>query len=243
MKLPLTCFKCMDDKEQFMLDLLERKLYSVTINDSGIYKMTCDRGHTSYTMLQNEKFEILFDMGIYAFQDGYYRESISSFVASLERFYEYSIRLFCTINKIDDDVVSSTWKNVSAQSERQFGAYCFLYLLIMGEPPKVIANKYTTFRNKVIHKGYIPNENETVEYAKVIYDFIMNEIIKYQSKYGVYREEMTFKRLLRLHNEAQEGMFVNVATSCLSTSLSLTPPINQFPPFDEVIKNHRNEFK
>lgn len=235
MKLLLTCFKCMELNQS----MPQNSLYNVTMTDSGLINMTCMRGHTSYTMLQNEKFEVLYEMGIYAFQDGYNRESISSFAASLERFYEYSVRLFCNIKGIDDQIVDQTWKTVSAQSERQFGAFYFLYMLIFGRPPTMISNKMTAFRNDVIHKGFIPDDKETFEYAEAVYNFIMSEILKYKQMHGDNIQQMTFKRLQRLHSESQPAYLVNVATCYMPTALSFTLPNDQIPPFSEIIKKHR----
>jgi hypothetical protein len=228
----------MKDEKQFMYDMLQGKLYNVTINDTGLYKMTCERGHTTYTMLQNGKFEILFDMGIYAFQDGYYRESVANFAASLERFYEYSIRLFCFINGINESVVDLAWKNVAAQSERQFGAYCFLYVSLLAKTPDVISNSNIKFRNKVIHQGYIPTFEETLNYATSIYNFIMKEIVMYKRNYNNVCQEMVFRRLTRLKEKAQKDNFINVATCCLPTALSFTSSTDRIPSFEETIKKH-----
>lgn len=57
--------------------------------------MHCSHGHKTTTIVQNPKYEILFDIGANAIVDGYYREAVSSFTSSLERFYEYSIKILC----------------------------------------------------------------------------------------------------------------------------------------------------
>lgn len=71
---------------------------TLEFRDDGCYGVCCSRGHTSVTILQEQKFEILFDIGANAIIDGYYRESISSFTSSLERFYEFCIKVFCEKN-------------------------------------------------------------------------------------------------------------------------------------------------
>ena len=70
----------------------------VEICDDGKYEVTCTRGHKETVILQQQKFEILFEIGAHAIIDGYYREAVSSFAASLERFYEFSIKAFLAIN-------------------------------------------------------------------------------------------------------------------------------------------------
>ncbi len=50
---------------------------------------------------------------------------ISSFTSSLERFYEFCIKVFCENNSMNDDTYNKVWKQVSNQSERQLGAFYF----------------------------------------------------------------------------------------------------------------------
>ena len=65
-----------------------------------------------------------------------------------------------------------------AQSERQFGAFLFLYLVNEGTPfrtGKELATYDTKFgfRNKVIHAGYFPSRKEVLEFARYVYDLIV----------------------------------------------------------------------
>ena len=96
--------------------------------DDGRYQTTCPKGHTSITILQEQKFELLFDIGAYAIVDGYYREAVSSFTSSLERFYEFVIKSILLDAQMSENLIKETWNSVSSQSERQFGAFLFLYL-------------------------------------------------------------------------------------------------------------------
>jgi hypothetical protein len=105
-----------------------RPFATVEWQDDGRYEVTCPKGHTSITILQEQKFELLFDIGAYALIDGYYREAVSSFTSSLERFYEFFVASVLFENGIGEDVLTSTWKQVVNQSERQLGAFMFLYV-------------------------------------------------------------------------------------------------------------------
>lgn len=60
----------------------------------------CQKGHKNFVILQEERFETLFQIGANAIIDGYYREAVNSFTTSLERFYEFSIKVFCNGNII-----------------------------------------------------------------------------------------------------------------------------------------------
>jgi hypothetical protein len=168
MKIKLLCFECPRDYEskngEFLLDL--------EVQDSGLYDVTCPQGHRSLVCLKNQKYEVLFEFGAMALVDGYTREAVASMAASLERFFEFYVKvIFC---KYDVPYVEfkKGWKKVAAQSERQLGAFMFLYLLENQKAAELIEDKYTTFRNNVIHKGYIPSYEEVVEYGERILKFI-----------------------------------------------------------------------
>ncbi|OKY76591.1 MAG: hypothetical protein BM485_05040, partial [Desulfobulbaceae bacterium DB1] len=69
-------------------------------------------------------------------------------------------------NQIQESAFDATWKQVTNQSERQFGAFLFLYLLEQKtefDQKKYKIEELKKFRNKVIHKGYLPNEQETIK--------------------------------------------------------------------------------
>jgi hypothetical protein len=116
------------------------------VEESGLYRMKCDRGHETVTCLQQMKFEVLMDLAAYAITDGYYREAVSSFAAALERFQEFYIRVQCDRQKIAAAGVEAAWKHVSAQSERQLGAFAFAYLGANGTPPPMLSPKDVKFR-------------------------------------------------------------------------------------------------
>ncbi|PRX95313.1 hypothetical protein B0G73_1336 [Paraburkholderia sp. BL25I1N1] len=60
--------------------------------DGGRYVSECPQGDQALVDPRQQKYEALFQIGAYATEDGYYREPVSSFAASLERFYEVCAR-------------------------------------------------------------------------------------------------------------------------------------------------------
>jgi hypothetical protein len=64
--------------------------------------------------------------------------------------------------------LEAAWKQVSAQSERQLGAFAILYLREYGTPAPLLSPSMAEFRNNVIHKGYIPSRSEAVEYGDAV---------------------------------------------------------------------------
>src|SRR5690349_14819867 len=111
MRLRLSCFQCNT-----------YSLISIPVNDHGFYEVVCAKGHTTNYVLSQQHFETLFENGVHAIHDGYYREAISAFAAALERFYEFYVRLISRKNNIPQDEFEKGWKAVSKQSERQLGA-------------------------------------------------------------------------------------------------------------------------
>jgi hypothetical protein len=101
--------------------------------------------------------------------DGYYREAISSFSSSLERFYEAFVNAVSIQSGIKDDDFSASWKKVSSQSERQLGAYVFVHLLFLNLPPQLLSDQDVAYRNAVIHKGNIPSRAKAIEFANSVY--------------------------------------------------------------------------
>ena len=89
--------------------------------------------------------------------------TVAGIVASLERFLEfYSVIL--TKQGVSSEEMEKNWKLVSNQSERQLGAFFFIYL-IENETSIHLSNKHVSFRNKVIHKAYIPTYQEVMNYG------------------------------------------------------------------------------
>jgi hypothetical protein len=152
---------------------------SLDLNNDGSYDIECPQNHKTRVILQNQKFEILFEIGSLAFLDGYNFEAVASFTASLERFLEFCIKILYLTKNNELTDFEKLWKHVENQSERQYGAFLFLYF---NEFQKIedVPEKWKAFRNKVLHKGYLPSTEETFLYGQFVYDFITQLIQKFQ---------------------------------------------------------------
>lgn len=167
MKISTLCMKCLE-----IDGVPNLRMSDAEINNEFVFKTTCDKGHETFTYFQQERFELLFDMGCMALLDGYYRESVFSISASIERFHEFFIRVVSIHREIPFASFTETWKAVENQSERQLGAFYFLYLAEFSSAPPDYLNKNAAFRNKVVHKGYIPTKTETLKYARGAFEYI-----------------------------------------------------------------------
>jgi hypothetical protein len=168
MKLRIPCAGCLQNAEARAIP----EIALVEFRDDGRYEAQCAHGHQFIAILQEQLFELLFDIGAYAIVDGYYREAVSSFSSSLERFYEFFIRAVLLDKKVGEAAMRGAWNAVSKQSERQLGAFVFLYTSEFGRYPVLLTEKDVQFRNDVIHRGKIPQRQDALDYGQRILNLI-----------------------------------------------------------------------
>jgi hypothetical protein len=162
------------------------------------------------------KFELLFDLAANAIVDGYYREAVSSFTSTLERFYEFYIQVICEKSIISEDAFAATWKRVAAQSERQLGAFAFLYLIENGTPPRVLPDTMIGFRNDVTHKGKLPKKQEAVEYGQEILDLIAPVLNELKARHPDEISKVIHHHVSRTHKQisgARHTSFLSISTT------------------------------
>jgi len=145
-----------------------------SLSDDGVYVFECPNGHRTTTVLRTPKHEVLYTIGANAILDGYSREAIASFAASLERYYEFVLRVVARHRKVALQEFDNAWKILSKQSERQFGAFVIAWFLETGKhytsSPQNPINNMTELRNRVIHQGKIPTASQCKEYGQHVLD-------------------------------------------------------------------------
>ena len=142
------------------------------VGNKNPHQVICEKGHKWPLVITQHKHEILFEVAAHAIIDGYYREAVSSFAESLERYYEFFIKVISVV--LPGDVFEKGWKQIYSQSERQLGAYIFTYISICHKLPETLPQPLTTLRNNVIHKGYIPSRAEAIKLGEVVAKIINN---------------------------------------------------------------------
>lgn len=148
-----------------------------------VYEVECKNGHKFTANILYHQFQLLFEIGINAIVDGYFREALSSFTASYERFMELFLKITAESNGAMIKDIDHTWKLVSKQSERQLGAYIFIHFHVFGQAPAILSNNLTNLRNRVIHQGYIPTEMECIAFGNAILNLINTPIkLLYESE-------------------------------------------------------------
>lgn len=233
MKLIFECFQCSEEeREKFMqstepitipLEEIFDSQIIVDIVDDNVYHFKCKKGHHNICYLANPKFEILYESGIYAMLDGYYAESVLTLTAALERAYEFFIENVSYKNGIDPNTYKSVFKKLfSNQSERQIGAFYFLYLNTLKKDPLEFKEK--EFRNSVIHKGKIPKDGETEKYARHIFDLIKSIYVDTIESVGVeyFRDnymQIKYLNSLPILKDLHEKYPTDQASSVIPTML------------------------
>lgn len=170
MRLWLTCMEC-----HKVLGNSPLACYPTDIVEDSLYEFTCLKGHQNKFRLQGIKYQFLFESAFNALIEGYYLEAVLGFTSSLERFYEFYCKFVCSKAGLENDEFMKTWKQVLNQSERQFGAFIFLYATEQKtsfDEKRFKIPEQKNFRNKVIHKGYLPSEAETVDYGENVFNMI-----------------------------------------------------------------------
>ena len=179
MKVSVRCFKCDEEaRKSNETRFPKHSSLNLPVRDDGVYEVECVNGHAITCILQAQLFELLFQIACNATLDEYYREGVASANCALERFFELFIRIICSSKSLDESEIEACWKNVSRQSERQLGAYMFLYLSEFKEQPLLLDKKYIEYRNSVIHKGKIPTHDETWAFLNAVYALIIGVLYR-----------------------------------------------------------------
>jgi hypothetical protein len=213
MKIPLSafCWVCFNqtDISPETYQRMKAEDVFVEMNDEGVYPFTCSNGHETFTLVQQEKFEILFDLGAMAILDGYAREAVSSLAASLENFYSFYIRVISSKFFLKSRDVEQTLSLVKL-SERKLGAFYLAYLMNSKEKPPVLSGRVgdftdpVQFRNKVIHEGYIATTADVVLYGNILLRYIFDLLIELNVK-----DEAFLDNALQKHHIAQRAKLPN----------------------------------
>ena len=78
--------------------------------------------------LSNNKFEILFEMGLLAYADGYTREAVTTFAGSVEEFYRHIMKcIFYKHGLYEGKLYYETenfWKQIDKFSRTAVGSFC-----------------------------------------------------------------------------------------------------------------------
>lgn len=213
---------------------ISMEYYPMTIQDDGVYSFDCSNNHKNTFLTRSPKYEILFLMGENAFLDSYYREAVSNFAASLERFYEFFIRFCAFKNGISEEIFEETWKDIAKQSERQRGAFVYAWLQEKRESPTMLSNSKQNFRNEVIHQGKIPVSEKVIEFGQ--------EVITVIHPAKSYIESLP-DNILGKYLSFEASRTTKKVGKQISTQMSFDSAISAFSKREESLKKHLENMK
>ncbi len=226
LKIITRCYQCGPEQEAALLE----------VGNENLHQVVCDKGHEWSLVITQQKHEILFEVAMHAIIDGYYREAISSFAASLERYYEFFIKVNSV--RLPDTVFENAWKLVSSQSERQLGAYVFIYMSFYGSVPDTLSQSLTTLRNKVIHKGYIPKRAEAVQFGEAVAKIILNGCNLLRTHKSRELDEIIRQTICPKNSSGYPTLILHTYLNCLADSA----PINLEEHLKSVQTHNKSRF-
>ncbi|MBT2304540.1 hypothetical protein J7E70_29365 [Variovorax paradoxus] len=162
MKWKSPCVRCFDE-----LGFEPRKMTFLMgeFDEEGRVRLVCEKQHNTVVIVDATRHQILLTSGGMAFLSGFANEAVAVLNTALERAYEHFIRVVCRAKGIE---VKLAWPQVGAQSERQFGAFVFLYLLTEGVAPQQ-TSELAAIRNRVVHKGEIVNDRVAETFGEEVF--------------------------------------------------------------------------
>lgn len=195
----------------------------VVINENRLIEMRCTNNHSYRIWVQSHLSELLFDRACLFLINGYYREAVFNFYASLERFREFFVKFFLLKKNIADDQIKYFLKEISGNSENQYGAY--LHAFTSENLQEIGVNEKNTIRagrNPVIHKGHFSNEEECKKYGDNIFKLIKHD-------YSYLKKDPDFIKIIH-----QEMLFENQNIKHDIENMTIMSPGFQLVHLEEV---------
>jgi hypothetical protein len=217
--------------------------YSIGEVDADLIAVcTCKHGHKTVVRITHNLCDVIYSSAVLAFVKDCLSESVMSFAASLERAFEMFTKITLFTEGIQYELVDEFWKEISKQSERQYGAFCSQYLKTFKEPWKA-NKKQIEFRNKVVHKGHIASQKEVTEYAEYITESLYKILKCLHSNFDNESTEYYFHEKLKTKDKVKELRIQHNAKVAGSSIISLLNwNVMDMPKttFDEAVKKMTN---
>lgn len=233
----IVCMQCFQDEKPSI-----ENIYSVELNDNNVYTVTCVKGHLTHTYLQEQKFEILFEIGLSALLDGYADAAVSRFAAGLERFYEFCIYVWLFSCGLKDSEIDTFWKQIKANSQAQLGSFLALLAREKATFPGVPyppTQKWAEFRNSVVHNGRIPSYKECYDYANETYIFMQQMLRHLKTNRSADVDAATFRHLNIVNAAIEKDAFRQGMT--MPTAINLARALSEADiDFTTAVTNAKN---
>ncbi|MFN7610998.1 MAG: hypothetical protein ACK5QX_08700, partial [bacterium] len=205
------CTKCKNYDEEEILNIQP-------IPQDFVVRINCKKGHNQIIYLTNPLYSILFDNSVIALKEKNYRGCIFEAASALERFFEHALRILIIPHKDIGDMekvkqYNAAWKLIKNMSERQLGAFVMLFHKTTSQSPVLLSEKLINLRNNTIHKGYIPDEGEALQFIGSIYELIQtNRLIirpHDEEAFWLLDQRVDFENFSDPNNDPEETISYN----------------------------------
>lgn len=232
MKMFACCAECMK-----MNPVAKVSLGIGNLKEEGYIDFTCKYGHHCNIFLQEFKFEYLFYQAIKHFVIAEYEESVMLFANSLERFYEFFIKLYARNMTHKDEYIDNTLINKTLKfSERQLGAFNLLYFIIFKDVPPNLSEKKVNFRNNVVHNGKLILEEEAFEFGNEVHKIITDTIAKIKTRDKNIISTETDARIKNLNDYCIKN---NIKIDGTAKNYINFTIVNEISTFEDLIESAR----
>jgi len=241
MKLLTQCIICFIERVENAA-AVEASEVVVDFTGAGTMYGTCTNGHRAAIAIQERNFEILFELGGMALLDGYTREAVTSFAAALERAMYFYAEIALLERPNRDAAVAEMHRAIGHLSERQLGAFIALYTYIEGAEPPRLSKTQIEFRNDCVHKGFIPTEERTINFAQSAMQIVDTLIDVMRANHAVALRLATIQHMNKQFDRQLEGMAATTIPTMVS--LSRFGPNTRLPINDRLqqLRDRRERF-
>lgn len=215
MKTKILCSECVEQasSDGDQMQLTNEMFAEIDLLEWPYVTYFCGKGHREHRIIAAELYELLFHQATYCLEDGYYREAIGTYNAALERYFEYAIEMISFRLTRDGQKFGTLWKEVANQSERQLGAYYFLWYTYFGKLPDTLNSNKSNLRNRVVHKGHLATKEEAKDFGKYVFDYIRrSQSVLHESLSALDLHILRLKRLIRLSSASANKALVDPPT-------------------------------
>lgn len=139
-----------------------------------VLRTRCEHGHRTSWIVQHQRFELLFELGVYAIVDSYTREAIMNFATAWERFMEFYIEVAMKSTPLD--ARTQLLRMIKSRSERELGAFAAVFTMTEGAVPPGLSESSIAMRNRIAHHGYIPTEIEAKGFGEEVERLVISTL-------------------------------------------------------------------
>lgn len=164
MQITHSCPKCKDSTNYLSIEI-----------DEGFFtgkSVQCSNGHDFFFISKSPRFQYLLQIGIESYLKGFYFECFHSIYAAYEAYKKEFVaaHFFNETNNIES---SKEMLKKLDRSERLEGAYVSSFIsLSNGVTPNFLPDSIVKLRNKVVHKGILPNQETCLKTGNAIFKLI-----------------------------------------------------------------------